>query len=88
MSKYYNYLLFAYISLLNLPAFAVFEKAITIMDKVKDGLMGLSLVTVTLAIMLVGYKILFGGNTIGECKFILIGAGLIGMAGPIAKMIL
>ncbi|MGK3611206.1 TrbC/VirB2 family protein, partial [Escherichia coli] len=40
------------------------SKAETLLEKVKTGLSGLSLVTVTIACLWVGYKVLFGGSTI------------------------
>ncbi|MGK3611083.1 TrbC/VirB2 family protein, partial [Escherichia coli] len=39
-----------------------FSKAETLLEKVKTGLSGLSLVTVTIACLWVGYKVLFGGS--------------------------
>ena len=39
-----------------------FSKAETLLEKVKTGLSGLSLVTVTITCLWVGYKVLFGGS--------------------------
>ena len=88
MSKYYNYILFAYISLLSSPALANFKKAELLMKKVEEGLRGLSLVTVTIAVLWVGYKILFGGSTLRECAPIIIGAVVIASAAEIAKLLM
>ncbi len=69
------------------PAFADgFSKAETLLESVKSGLSGLALVTVTLAAIWVGYKILFGGSTIRECAPIIIGAIVIASASEIASM--
>ena len=68
------------------PAFADgFSKAETLLEKVKTGLSGLSLVTVTIACLWVGYKVLFGGSTIRECSPI-IGAIVIASAAEVASM--
>ncbi|HGU5416757.1 TPA: TrbC/VirB2 family protein [Klebsiella pneumoniae] len=67
------------------PAFA-FSKAETLLEKVKTGLSGLSLVTVTIACLWVGYKVLFGGSTIRECSPIIIGAIVIASAAEVASM--
>ena len=85
--KYINLLLFTYVSLLTSPAFAVFKKASTLMTKIQTGLTGLSVVTVTIAIMWVGYKILYGGSTIRECGPIIIGAILLAGAAELAKLL-
>ncbi|HGX0062094.1 TPA: TrbC/VirB2 family protein [Escherichia coli] len=69
------------------PAFADgFLKAETLLEKVKTGLGGLSLVTVTIACLWVGYKILFGGSTLRECAPIIIGAVVIASAAEVASM--
>ncbi|ECS7808625.1 TrbC/VirB2 family protein [Salmonella enterica subsp. enterica serovar Enteritidis] len=69
------------------PAFADgFSKAETLLEKVKTGLSGLSLVTVTIACLWVGYKVLFGGSTIRECAPIIIGAIVIASAAEVASM--
>lgn len=69
------------------PAFADgFSKAETLLEKVKTGLNGLSLVTVTIACLWVGYKVLFGGSTIRECSPIIIGAIVIASAAEVASM--
>jgi type IV secretion system protein VirB2 len=85
-NKYYNTILFAYVWLSTTPAFAVFKKAQKLMEKVETGLRGLSLVTVTIAVLWVGYKLLFGGNTIRECTPIIIGTIVIASAAELAKL--
>lgn len=65
------------------PAFADgFSKAETLLEKVKT----VSLVTVTIACLWVGYKVLFGGSTIRECSPIIIGAIVIASAAEVASM--
>lgn len=75
------------LTLLASPAYAEFQKAKTMLQSVEQGLRGLSLVTVTLATIWVGYKVLFGGSTIQECAPIIIGAIIIASAAEIAKML-
>ncbi len=87
MQKYSRFLLGAYISLFTSPAFAEFQKAQTMLKKVEEGLRGLSLVTVTIAVLWVGYKVLFGGSTISECAPIIIGAIIIASAAEVARLL-
>ncbi|MDF22647.1 TriB protein [Salmonella enterica] len=69
------------------PAFADgFSKAESLLEKVQTGLSGLSIVTVTIACLWVGYKVLFGGSTIRECSPIIIGAIVIASAAEVASM--
>lgn len=69
------------------PAFADgFSKAESLLEKVQSGLSGLSIVTVTIACLWVGYKVLFGGSTIRECAPIIIGAIVIASAAEVASM--
>ncbi|RMN63264.1 TrbC/VirB2 family protein [Pseudomonas syringae] len=71
----------------SVPAMADgFTKASTLLDKVSAGLLGLSLVTVTIAVLWVGYKVLFVGNTLRECAPIIIGAIIIASASEVARM--
>lgn len=85
--RYLNLFMVAYIAFLTSPAYAEFQKAQTLLTHVEQGLRGLSLVTVTLATLWVGYKVLFGGSTIQECAPIIIGAIIIASAAEIAKML-
>lgn len=87
IKKYYNLLLTAYVLFLTSPAYAEFTKAKTMLTKVEQGLRGLSLVTVTIAVLWVGYKVLFGGSTIRECAPIIIGAIIIASAAEVAKLL-
>lgn len=87
MRKYRTLLISFYISFFTHPAYADFQKANKLLTKVEQGLRSLSLVTVTLAILWVGYKVLFGGSTIQECAPVIIGAIIIASAAEIAKML-
>jgi len=64
-----------------------FTKAGTLLDKVSTGLLALSIVTVTIAVLWVGYKVLFAGNTLRECAPIIMGAILIASASEIARLL-
>ncbi|MFS1538333.1 MAG: TrbC/VirB2 family protein [Candidatus Phlomobacter fragariae] len=78
----------ALLSLMITPSFADgFKKADSLLQKVESGLTGLSIVTVTLAVLWVGYKVLFGGKTLRECSPIIIGAILIASASEVAKLL-
>lgn len=78
----------AAMSLVATPAFADgFSKAESLLETVESGLAGLALVTVTLATLWVGYKVLFGGSTIRECAPIIIGAIVIASASEIGSML-
>ncbi|WP_103648631.1 TrbC/VirB2 family protein [Campylobacter concisus] len=61
------------------------EKLLT---KVSEWLKYLAVATVTVAILVVGYKVIFGGQTIPECSRIIIGAILIASASTIASILL
>lgn len=87
IQRYFNLLVAAYIVFLTSPAYAEFQRAKAMLIKVEEGLRGLSLVTVTLATLWVGYKVLFGGSTIQECAPIIIGAIIIASAAEIARML-
>lgn len=86
--NFFNFLLFTYISFLTSPAFAEFKKAGKLLGKVEEGLRGLSLVSVTIAVLWVGYKVLFGGSTLRECAPIIIGAIIIASAAEIGKLLI
>ncbi|WP_086235765.1 TrbC/VirB2 family protein [Campylobacter devanensis] len=64
------------------------DSAENLLDTVSGWLTALSAVTVTIAILIVGYKITFGGQTIRECTPIIIGAVLIASASSIAGLLL
>jgi len=72
------------------PAFAQggLDKVNTFMDNVLGVLRGVSIVTVTIAIMWAGYKFLFKKADIGESGLILAGGLLVGGASELAIFLL
>ena len=64
------------------------DKAKSLLDKVIEWLNYLSIGVVTIAILVVGYKVLFGGQTIRECSPIIIGAIIIASAATVANLLL
>lgn len=87
LQKYSHVFLGTFIAFLTSPAYAQFQKAQTMLMKVERGLNGLSVIVVTLAVLWVGYKVLFDGSTIRECAPIIIGAGIIASAAEVAKLL-
>ena len=89
INKYTAPIFLTLISIMNSEAFAKggFKKATTLMNSVKSGLIGLSTVTVIIAIIWCGYKILFGGSTMREMAPILIGAVVLGGATEIGNLL-
>ncbi|HIH9926921.1 TPA: TrbC/VirB2 family protein, partial [Klebsiella pneumoniae] len=56
------------------PAFADgFSRANTIMEKVSSGLHGLAAITITVAVIWIGYKTLWKGESLSQCGYIIIG---------------
>ncbi|HFO2534887.1 TPA: TrbC/VirB2 family protein [Yersinia enterocolitica] len=69
------------------PAFADgFAKANDVMAKFASGLHGLAAITVTVAVMWVGYKVLWNGKSLQDCGNIIIGAILIVSAAELAAL--
>ena len=64
------------------------DKANTLLEKVVEWLNYLSIAVVTIAILVVGYKVLFVGQTIRECSPIIIGAVIIASASTIASLLM
>lgn len=87
INKYTAPIFLMIISLMNSPAYAKFQKAESMFKKVQGGLIDLSRVTVVVAIIWAGYKILFGGSTLREMAPILIGAVVIGGAVEIGALL-
>ncbi len=89
INKYTSAIFLMLISLIHSEAFAKveFKKAKTLMESVRSGLIGLSTVTVIIAIVWCGYKILFGGSTMREMAPILIGAVVLGGATEIGNLL-
>ncbi|WP_368916987.1 TrbC/VirB2 family protein [Citrobacter sp. FDAARGOS_156] len=66
--------------LLSAPVLAAdsgFNKANETLSNTSTGLLGLAAVTITLATMWVGYKVLFDGKSLHEMRNVIIGAILI-----------
>ncbi|HDX9051773.1 TPA: TrbC/VirB2 family protein [Yersinia enterocolitica] len=60
------------------PAFADgFSKANDLMGKISTGLHGVAAITITVAVVWVGYKVLWNGQSLKDCGNIIIGAILI-----------
>jgi len=60
----------------------------TMLDTVAEWLQYLAIAIVTIAIMVVGYKVLFGGQTVRECAPIIIGCAFLAGASEIASLLL
>lgn len=86
------FILFFLIALVFFPDTAAaaggLSKAKHLLETVSDWLTALAVVTVTIAILVVGYKVLFGGQTIRECTPIIIGGLLIASASEIAALLM
>lgn len=79
----------AAVSLLALvsPAFADgFSKANTLMAKISTGLHGVAAITITVAVVWVGYKVLWNGQSLKDCGNIIIGAILIISGAEFAQL--
>ena len=70
------------------PAFADgFAKAETLLEKISSGLTGLAIVTITIAVIWVGYKVLWDGKSLHDCKGIIIGGILIASGAEIGALL-
>lgn len=69
------------------PAFAQLEKVNTLAEKIQTALDSISVVAVTIAVLIAGYKIIFQGQTFREVAPILVGGIIIGAASQIASML-
>nr|WP_153508548.1 TrbC/VirB2 family protein [Dickeya oryzae] len=67
----------AFISTQTLAAGSGFTKASDTLSNTSTGLLGLAAVTITLATMWVGYKVLFDGKSLHDMRNVIIGAILI-----------
>ena len=71
------------------PAFADgFTRANTVMEKVSTGLHGLAAITITVAVIWVGYKTLWKGESLSQCAYIIIGGILIGGGSEIGALLM
>lgn len=69
------------------PAFADgFAKANDLMTKVSTGLHGVAAITITVAVVWVGYKVLWNGQSLKDCGNIIIGAILIISGSELAAL--
>ena len=64
------------------------EKANTLMDNVYTAMHAIAIITVTVCIMWVGYKILFGGRALQEFGGVILGAICIASAAEIAAFLI
>ncbi|NPE57176.1 TrbC/VirB2 family protein [Dickeya dadantii] len=67
----------AFMSTQTLAAGSGFTKANDTLSNTSTGLLGLAAVTITLATMWVGYKVLFDGKSLHDMRNVIIGAILI-----------
>lgn len=74
------------VNLMSSPAYADFAKATTLITNIQSWLRTISVVVVTIAILVAGYKIIFQGQTFREVAPILVGGIIIGAAAEIAKL--
>lgn len=71
------------------PAFADgFTRANTVMEKVSTGLHGLAAITITVAVIWVGYKTLWKGESLSQCAYIIIGGIMIGGGSEIGALLM
>src|SRR5205085_867932 len=63
-------------------------KVNTLMQSVLDVLKGASVVAVTIAIVLTGYRMAFKGESLADCAPVIIGGVIIGAASEIAQLLL
>ncbi|EAM4564535.1 TrbC/VirB2 family protein [Salmonella enterica] len=72
------------------PVFAAdgFTRANTIMQKVSNGLHGLAAITITVAVIWIGYKTLWKGESLSQCGYIIIGGILIGGGSEIGALLM
>jgi len=63
------------------------DKVGGLMEKLETALNSISLVTITVAFLYVGYKIIFGGSSFRDMSAVIIGALVIAGAAELAKML-
>ncbi|EEE0988493.1 TrbC/VirB2 family protein [Salmonella enterica] len=75
--------------LVTTPVFADgFQRANTVMQKVSTGLHGLAAITITVAVIWIGYKTLWKGESLSQCGYIIIGGILIGGGSEIGALLM
>ncbi|HBQ6459369.1 TPA: TrbC/VirB2 family protein, partial [Klebsiella pneumoniae] len=65
-----------------------FQRANTVMQKVALGLHGCAAITITVAVVWVGYKTLLNGQSLRDCVYIIIGSILIGGGSEFAALLI
>ncbi|MEC5317664.1 TrbC/VirB2 family protein [Brenneria populi subsp. brevivirga] len=75
--KFWSVVILALLSLRVLAADGGFNKANETLSNTSTGLLGLAAVTITLATMWIGYKVLFDGKSLHDMRNVIIGAILI-----------
>jgi type IV secretion system protein VirB2 len=71
------------------PAFADgFAPANTVMQNIATGLHGCAAITITVAVVWVGYKTLWNGDSLKSCGHIIIGGILIGGGSEFAALLI
>ena len=75
------------IAILQNFAFAGLDKVETLMTNVSTALTAISLVTVTVAFLWVGYKVLFAGSSLRDMGSTIVGALIVASAAEIAAML-
>ncbi|MDN6017873.1 MAG: TrbC/VirB2 family protein [Enterobacterales bacterium] len=74
---------------LSSPAFADgFAKAETLLEKISSGLTGRAIVTITIAVIWVGYNVFWAGKSLHDCKGIIIGGILIASGAEIGALLM
>ena len=74
------------ITVISSPAFAQFEAATGVLNKVKAWLLVVGVVIVTLALMFVGFRMMFGAATFKDVAPVFWGGILVGGGAAIASM--
>lgn len=70
------------------PALATgFSVANSLLSQVESGLEGLAIITITIAVLWVGYKVLWNGQSLKDCSNIIIGGILIASASEIGSLL-
>lgn len=85
----FHFALLLTLTVLSLPALADgFSKANVLLQKISAGLTGLAIITITIATIWVGYKVLWDGNSLKDCKAIIIGGILIASAAEVSALLM
>jgi type IV secretion system protein VirB2 len=79
--------LFVFCMTLAFPAHAQLQKVNELMTAVQNALTAISVTSVTIAVILTGYKMAFKGDSLGDCAPVLVGGVVIGAAIQIAQML-